>query len=123
MTLIRGFLLVISALIVGAFFTVLTVQRTPQIGLLKAMGASTLYVVRDGIAQMAIVVALAATAGALAGTAIVAALDGGPVPVALDAGSIAGSAALLVATGIVGSLVAMRRIARVAPAIALGVEP
>jgi putative ABC transport system permease protein len=123
MTLIRGFLLVISALIVGAFFTVLTVQRTPQIGLLKAMGASTLYVVRDGIAQMAIVVALAARAGALAGTAIVAALDGGPVPVALDAGSIAGSAALLVATGIVGSLVAMRRIARVAPAIALGVEP
>lgn len=123
MTLIRGFLLVISALIVGAFFTVLTVQRTRQIGLLKAMGASTLYVVRDGIAQMAIVVALAAAAGALAGTAIVAALDGGPVPVALDAGSIAASAALLVVTGIAGSLVAMRRIARVAPAIALGVEP
>ena len=41
MTLIRGFLLVISALIVGAFFTVWTVQRTRQIGLLKAMGASS----------------------------------------------------------------------------------
>src|SRR5690606_11328727 len=46
MTLIRAFLLVISALIVGAFFTVLTVQRTRQIGLLKAMGASSSYVLR-----------------------------------------------------------------------------
>ena len=53
MTLIRGFLLVISALIVGAFFTVLTVQRTRQIGLLKAMGASNAYVLRDGLGQMA----------------------------------------------------------------------
>jgi putative ABC transport system permease protein len=123
MTLIRGFLVVISALIVGAFFTVLTVQRTRQIGLLKAMGASTFYVVRDGVAQMTIVVALASIAGAVVGTAIVAALDGGPVPVALDAGSIITSAALLVVTGIAGSLVAMRRIARIPPAIALGVEP
>jgi putative ABC transport system permease protein len=123
MTLIRGFLIVISALIVGAFFTVLTVQRTRQIGLLKAMGASTFYVVRDGVAQMTIVVALASVAGAAVGTAIVAALDGGPVPVALDAGNIITSAALLVVTGIAGSLVAMRRIARVPPAIALGVEP
>jgi putative ABC transport system permease protein len=123
MTLIRGFLVVISALIVGAFFTVLTVQRTRQIGLLKAMGASTSYVVRDGVAQMTIVVALATVAGAALGTAIVAALAGGPVPVALDAGSIVASAALLVVTGIAGSLVAMRRIARIPPAIALGVEP
>ncbi len=44
MTLIRGFLLVISALVVGAFFTVWTVQRTRQIGLLKALGAPTAYV-------------------------------------------------------------------------------
>jgi putative ABC transport system permease protein len=48
MTLIRAFLLAISALIVGAFFTVLIVQRTRQIGLLKALGASSGYVLRDG---------------------------------------------------------------------------
>lgn len=122
MTLIRAFLLAISALVVGAFFTVLTVQRTRQIGLLKAMGASTAYVVRDGIAQMLVIVVLATVAGGAAGTAIVAALDGGPVPVALEAGGIATSAALLVVSGLAGSLVALRRIARVEPAIALGVE-
>jgi len=123
MTLIRGFLLVISALIVGAFFTVLTVQRTRQIGLLKALGASSGYVLRDGVAQMGAVVLVATALGALVGAGIVAALSGGAVPVALSVGSIVTSAALLVAAGHVGSLVAFRRIATVEPAVALGVEP
>jgi putative ABC transport system permease protein len=122
MTLIRGFLLVISALIVGAFFTVLTVQRTRQIGLLKALGASSAYVLRDGIGQITVVVVAATVVGAAAGAAVIAVLEGGPVPVTLSAGSVLTSAALIVATGIAGSLVALRRVTRVAPAIALGVE-
>jgi putative ABC transport system permease protein len=123
MSLIRGFLLVISALVVGAFFTVLTVQRTRQIGLLKALGASNAYVLRDGVAQMSAVVVAATAIGSLAGTGVVAALSGGPVPVDLSVGSILLSAALLVAAGVVGSLVTFRRVARVEPAIALGIEP
>jgi putative ABC transport system permease protein len=122
MTLIRAFLLAISALVVGAFFTVLTVQRTRQIGLLKAMGASTAYVVRDGLGQMMMIVGLATAAGVAVGAAIVAALEGGPVPVVLSPGAIAASAGLLIACGLAGSLAAYRRIARVEPAIALGVE-
>jgi putative ABC transport system permease protein len=122
MTLIRAFLLVISALIVGAFFTVLTVQRTRQIGLLKALGASSGYVLRDGIGQIAVVVIVAPAAGAVAGAAIVAALAGGPVPVELSLSSVLLSGGLLVVCGIAGSLVAFRRITRVEPAVALGVE-
>ena len=52
MSLISGFLLVISALIVAAFFTVWTIQRTRQIGLLKALGASNAYVLRDALGQL-----------------------------------------------------------------------
>lgn len=122
MTLIRAFLLVISALIVGAFFTVLTVQRTRQIGLLKAMGASSGYVMRDGLAQMTAVVVVAAGVGAGIGTGLIALLRSGPVPVALQARTILGSTVLLIVTGVVGSLVPFRRITRVEPAIALGVE-
>ena len=123
MTLIRAFLLLISALVVGAFFTVLTVQRTSQIGLLKALGASTGYVVRDGIGQVAIIVVLATAAGALGGTAIVGLLDGGPVPVELLPVNIATSSLLLIVAGILASLASFRRIAKIEPAIALGVEP
>lgn len=122
MTLIRAFLLVISALIVGAFFSVLTVQRTRQIGLLKAMGASTAYVLRDGIGEMIAVVAAASAVGALAGAGIVAALQGGPVPVELSLASTTTSAALLVLAGALGSLATLRRISHIQPAIALGVE-
>ncbi len=122
MTLIRGFLLVISALIVGAFFTVLTVQRTRQIGLLKAMGASSSYVLRDGIGQITVVVVLSSAAGALTGAGIIAVLSRGDVPIELSLPGVLSSAGLLVVTGVIGSLFAFRRIARVEPAIALGVE-
>jgi putative ABC transport system permease protein len=122
MTLIRGFLLVISALIVGAFFTVLTVQRTRQIGLLKAMGASSAYVLRDGLGQMTVVVVASTVAGTAVGAGIVALLKGGSAPVELVWSSVAVSTALLVVTGIIGSLVPFRRITTVEPAIALGVE-
>lgn len=122
MTLIRGFLLVISAMIVGAFFTVLTVQRTRQIGLLKAMGASSFYVLRDGIGQIAVVVVLSTAAGALTGAVIIALLSRGDIPIELSLSGLLTSAALLIATGVAGSLSAFRRITRVEPSIALGVE-
>lgn len=122
MTLIRTFLVVISAMVIGAFFTVWTVQRTPQIGLLKALGASTAYVVRDALGQLVIVIAAATTLGmaVAAGTGLVV---GGEVPFRLEAGSLLSSGALLVAAGMIGSLVALRRITRVDPAIALAAHP
>lgn len=122
MDLIRGFLLVISALVIGAFFTVLTVQRTRQIGLLKAMGATNAYILRDGIGQMAVLVTVATVIGVAIGTAVVAVVAVGDVPVELDPRSVAVSAASLVVAGVLGSLVAFRRITRIEPAVALGVE-
>lgn len=123
MSLIRGFLLVISALVIGAFFTVLTVQRTRQIGLLKAMGATNGYVLRDGIGQMTILVAAATAAGVAIGCGVVAVVGRGDAPVELAPASIATVALSLMAAGVLGSLVAFRRITQIEPAIALGVEP
>ncbi|MEI2699028.1 MAG: ABC transporter permease [Microthrixaceae bacterium] len=122
MSLIRGFLLVISALVIGAFFTVLTVQRTRQIGLLKAMGASNSYILRDGIGQMAILVVLSTVTGAVLGSALVLAVGSGDAPVELTAKALATVVGSLVLAGVLGSLVAFRRITSVEPAIALGVE-
>ena len=123
MTLIRGFLLVISALVIGAFFTVLTVQRTRQIGLLKAMGASNAYVLRDGMGQMTVLVALATIVGVTFGAGLVALMGSGRAPVELNATSLATVVVSLVVAGVVGSLVAFRRVTQIEPAIALGVEP
>ncbi len=119
MSLIRGFLLVISALIVGAFFTVWTIQRTRQIGLLKALGASNGYVLRDALGQLAIVTVVSTALG----TAIALGLGqlvGGGAPFHLAVGSVVTSAVVLVVVGLLGSLVAIRRVTRVDPIISLG---
>ncbi len=122
MSMIRAFLVVISALMVGAFFTVLTLQRTKQIGVLKAMGASSSYVVRDGLAQIAVIVVLATAAGAAIGSVFTALVQGGTVPLSLSATGVARSGLILAIAGVAGGAVALRRVAGVEPAIALGVE-
>lgn len=118
MNLIRGFLLVISALVVGAFFTVWTIQRTRQIGLLKALGASSGYVIRDSLVQLAIVLVVSVSAGAvLAYLAALAIGDGAPFR--LTPGSVLGTALILMLVGMAGSLISLRRISSVDPAISL----
>jgi putative ABC transport system permease protein len=121
MTLIRGFLLAISALIVGAFFTVWTVQRTRQIGLMKALGASNAYVLRDSLGQLAVVLVTATTAGAAIAVAV-GQLVGEGVPFSLRAGPVVTSALILVVLGLAGSLVAIRKVTSVDPIIALGAD-
>lgn len=121
MTLIRGFLLVISALIVGAFFTVWTVQRTRQIGLLKALGASNRYVLRDALGQLGIVLVSAVLVGAFVAVGVGALVPDG-VPFSLQAAPIITSVLALVLLGMAGSLVAVRRITSVDPIVALSTE-
>ncbi|MFN8051456.1 MAG: ABC transporter permease [Acidimicrobiales bacterium] len=121
MDLIRGFLLVISALIVGAFFTVWTVQRTRQIGLLKALGASTGYVVRDALGQLAVVLVAATAVGAVLAVGL-GSLVGDGVPFHLEASPVLVSAASLIVLGMAGSLVAIRRVGAVDPILALGAD-
>jgi putative ABC transport system permease protein len=119
MTLIRGFLLAISALVVGAFFTVWTVQRTRQIALLKALGASTSYVVRDALGQMAVVLVVATSLGAVLAALLGLVVRGTAVPFRLEAAPVLGAVSLLFVLGLAGCLVAVRRITRVDPAGAL----
>jgi putative ABC transport system permease protein len=117
MSLIIDFLYVIAALIVGAFFTVWTIQRKADIGLLKALGA---VVVRDALGQVAVVMVLSTGFGALAGAGIGSLIPPGKVPFTLQGGAIAVATVVLALAGMVGSLVAVRRIASIDPIIALG---
>lgn len=123
MTMIRSFLVVISALIVGAFFTIWTVQRTRQIGLMKALGASNGYIVRDGVGQLALVVVFFTVVGSAAGALLAGVAGGGDVPIELTLTGTVTTGVILAVVGVLGSVVALRRITRVEPIVALGVEP
>ncbi|GAA2803076.1 ABC transporter permease [Kitasatospora sp. CM 4170] len=117
--LMRGFLFAISALVIGAFFTVWTIQRSGDIAVLKALGASTRYLLRDALGQAVLLLVL----GTALGTAIAVgagAVIGSAVPFVLDAPTVLLPAAVMIALGAVGAALSVRRITAVDPLTALG---
>lgn len=118
--MIQVFLYAISALVVGAFFTVLTIQRKPEIAVLRAMGASTRYVLRDSLAQSLVLLTISTVLGVGIGVAAGAAISSTPMPFSLDPGSIAVAGLLLVVLGMAGAAIAVLRIVKVDPLTALG---
>jgi len=120
MQLIQAFLYAISALVVGAFFTLWTVQRTRELAVMRAMGASTRFLLGDGLAQAAILLVVSVGAGLAVGLGLGSLLVGTGMPFELESGPIATGALLLLGLGLFGAAVATVRIARVDPLTALG---
>ncbi|MEL7978082.1 ABC transporter permease [Isoptericola sp. F-RaC21] len=118
LTTMQAFLLVISALVVGAFFTVWTIGRSGDVAVLKALGASTRYLLRDALGQAAVLL----VGGVALGTALTAAgaaLLPDAVPVLVTATTTLVPAAGLVLLGLVGAAVSIARITRIDPHAAL----
>lgn len=117
--LIRGFLFAISALVIGAFFTVWTIQRSRDIAVLKALGASTTYVLKDAIGQAVVLLAGGTALGALIVVGA-GALAAGRVPFVLDLPTLGLPLVVLNIVGVTGAALAVRRVASVDPLTALG---
>ncbi|MEV4253837.1 ABC transporter permease [Spirillospora sp. NPDC049652] len=118
--LMRGFLFAISALVIGAFFTVWTIQRSGDVAVLKALGASTANLLKDALGQALILL----TGGTLIGTGLAAALGalvaGSAVPFLLTPATVLFPAAVIIALGALGAALSIRRITSVDPLTALG---
>lgn len=119
LSMIQVFLYAIGALVVGAFFTVWTIQRGHELAVLRAMGASTGYLLRDGLAQAAILLVSFTALGVAAGVGLGALMPDG-MPFALEAQPIAVASALTILLGLVGAAVAVLRVTRIEPISALG---
>lgn len=117
--MMQGFLYGISALVVVSFLTVWTIQRTRDIAVLRALGASRGYVLRDALAQAAVVLLLGVLAGGLAGLAGGLAA-GTAVPFALAPATLLVPALGVFVLGAAGALLATRRVSTVDPLLALG---
>lgn len=118
--LMRGFLFVISALVIGAFFTVWTIQRSGDVAVLKALGASTPYLLRDALGQAVVMLVAGTATGAALASGIGALISGGDVPFVLDVVTVLGPAAVMVVLGALGAALSIRRITAVDPLTALG---
>ncbi|MGQ4489062.1 ABC transporter permease [Streptomyces sp. SAS_281] len=118
--LMRGFLFAISALVIGAFFTVWTIQRSGDVAVLKALGASTPYLLRDALGQAVVMLALGTGLGTALASGTGALVSGGSVPFVLDAATVLVPAAVMIALGAAGAALSIRRITAVDPLTALG---
>lgn len=119
LSMIQVFLYAISALVVGAFFTVWTIQRTHEIAVLRAVGASTRYLLRDSLAQAAALLVGFTALGVAAGVGMGAAMPDA-MPFDLEFVPIAIASALTIVLGLIGAAIAVLRISRVDPLKALG---
>jgi putative ABC transport system permease protein len=117
--LIQVFLYAIAALVVGAFFTVWTIQRKQEVAVMRAMGAPTSYLLRDGLGQALLLLIASIGAGVAVGLGI-GGLIGSDVPFALAPSSVAVAGVLLLTLGLIGAAAAVARIAAVDPVTALG---
>jgi len=119
LSMIQFFLYAISALVVGAFFTVWTIQRSHDLAVLRAVGASSRYLLRDSLMQAAILLVGFTALGVAAGVGM-GALMPDAMPFDLEAAPIAVASGLTIALGLIGAAVAVLRIVRIDPLRALG---
>ena len=113
------FALLIGTLVIGGFFQIQTLQKVPQLGMLKAIGTPNTIVALAAMVQVMIVNLIGiAIASVLAfGIASVFPAD---IPIVFELTSGATAVASILVLGFLGGLISVRYALRVEPLIALG---
>jgi len=114
-----GFLLVISAFVLGVFFYVLTLQKSNQFGILKAIGASNRFLAKTIVSQVFLLSLISVVIGILL-TYLTALILPEDMPFSLDIKLVVLYSILLVIISTLGSLASVRRVTKIDPLLAIG---
>jgi putative ABC transport system permease protein len=114
-----AFALLIGVLVIGGFFQIQTLQKVPQIGMLKAIGTPNIIVAMAVLIQIVAVTLLGVAIGSLV-TLGLASVFPPTIPIVFEPQSGAMAVASIVLMGTVGGLVSIRYSLRVEPLTALG---
>jgi putative ABC transport system permease protein len=113
------FALLIGILVIGGFFQIQTLQKVPQIGMLKAIGTPNSTIAVASMVQILIVTVVGVAIGSLASFGL--SLTFPPnIPIVFEPRSGAMAVVSLLLIGPVGGLVSIRYSLRVEPLVALG---
>lgn len=118
-TMMLAFLFAISAFVLAVFFYVLTLQKSNQFGILKAIGASNRFLGKTIVSQVFFVSLTSIIAGILLtyGTAFILPPE---MPFSLDGKLVAVYAVVLLVISILSSLISVHRITKIDPLQAIG---
>ena len=115
----KGFTFLIGVLVIGGFFQIQTLQKVPQIGMLKAIGTPNPIVAGAAIVQIILVTIFGVLLGALATFGMALGLPAA-VPILFSGTSIAAAVLALLLIGPLGGMVSVRLALKVEPLTALG---
>ena len=116
---IKGFTFLIGALVIGGFFQIQTLQKVPQIGMLKAIGTPNPVIAKSSIMQIIFVTVFGVAFGGLVVLGLAFGLPSG-VPILFTGTSIAITVVSLLLIGPIGGMVSIRLALKVEPLRALG---
>jgi putative ABC transport system permease protein len=114
-----AFVLMIGVLVIGGFFQIQTLQKVPQIGMLKAIGASNGTIAAAAVVQIVAVMALGVLIGSVSTLGLSLSLPPA-IPIVFSQTAVATSVIALMLIGPLGGLVSVRYSLRVEPLTALG---
>ncbi len=121
--LIQVCLYLIAVLVIGTFFSNWTIQRTNEIGLIKALGGSNRYILKEMLAQVLVVVLLAALIGSGVALWLGSALANAGIPYTMPLLTYVTSLGLFVGASLAGAILSVRVITSIDPIIAMGRAP
>lgn len=119
LTMMIFFLYFISAIVLGVFFYIITIQKTGQFGVLKALGTKTGYLVRSVVGQVALLMT-GSLAVSLLLIEIMARLLPATMPFQLDTNTIVLTCAAFAAMALVGSLLSVAKVVKIDALDAIG---
>lgn len=114
-----GFLMVIILIVITIFLYILTIQKLPNFGVMKAQGVATSYLVKNTLAQ-SFVIAVVGVGLAVILTTITALILPAQVPIFISATYIGVTAVLIVVMALLGSLIPIREIVKIDPYTMIG---
>lgn len=115
----RYFTFFIGILVIGGFFQIQTLQKVAQIGMLKAIGASSFTVGMAAVVQIVTINALGVAIGAFGTLALIASFPAN-IPIVLTGSEAITAIIALLVIGPLGGLVSVLALVRVEPLRALG---
>ncbi|WP_342355606.1 ABC transporter permease [Corynebacterium zhongnanshanii] len=117
LSLMITLLYVISALVLGAFFAVWTIQRLRGVAITAALGGSRPVIMVDALGQALVVLALGIVIGTLVTLGAGSLISG--IPIVLSQQTIATPALILLAAGLLGAAISIKPILSINPRSAL----
>lgn len=114
-----GFLLVISAVIVAIFLYILTIQKIPNLAVLRAQGVPGKYLVLNTLSETLIIMIVSVLISAIL-CGITVWLIPASVPMFFDIKLLSLAAIGLILTGIIGAIVPLRIITKIDPISVIG---